>query len=201
MFCLFLCNFQSNIHTVAAYVGCPHGTHSRRIFRVVKAWCVVEIGLASLKRTRLQSARSRSRCSTPTRQALHQSVFGFRPTDTRQWLPECGLQNLPRPNISGCSVLPLWWRRFGEVTQLIVGIVKLKAVHASEAVAEAEIQRAHELVVARVGDTCPSAVRPAISGMTVAAENTIDQTNRQIEFPKLDLGDMASPFIVYHATM
>ena len=74
-------------------------------------------------------------------------------------------------------------------------------VLSSEAVAEAEIQRAHELVVARVRDTCPSAVRPAISGLTVAAENTIDQTNRQIEFPKLDLGDVASPFVVHHATM
>ena len=56
-------------------------------------------------------------------------------------------------------------------------------------------QRAHGLVVARVvarvGGSCASAARPAISGMTVAAENTIDQTNRQIEFPKIDLGDVA----------
>ena len=74
-------------------------------------------------------------------------------------------------------------------------------MHASEAVAGAEIQRAHELVVACVGDTCPSAVRLAISGMTVAAENTIDQTNRKTEFPKLDLGDVASLFMVYHAIM
>ena len=70
-------------------------------------------------------------------------------------------------------------------------------MHALEAVAEAEIQRAHELVVARVvarvGDTC--AVRPAISGMAVAAENTIDQTNRKIEFLKLDLGYVASLFM------
>ena len=78
-------------------------------------------------------------------------------------------------------------------------------MHASEAVAEAEIQRAHELVVARVvarvGDTCASVVRPAISGMAVAAENTIDQTNRKTEFLKLDLGDVASLSMVYHATM
>ena len=37
-----------------------------------------------------------------------------------------------------------------EVAQLVSGIVRPKAVHASEAVAGAEIQRAHELVVARV---------------------------------------------------
>ena len=78
-----------------------------------------------------------------------------------------------------------------EVAQLVTIIVKLKAVHASETVAEAELQRAHELVVARVvarvGDTCASAVRPAISGMTVAAENSIDQTNRKTEVQKLDL--------------
>ena len=60
-----------------------------------------------------------------------------------------------------------------DVAQLLVtGIVKLKAVHASEPVAEAEIQRAHELVVARVvarvGDSCASAVRPAMSSVTVA---------------------------------
>ena len=70
-----------------------------------------------------------------------------------------------------------------EVTQLVSGIVKLKAVRALEAVAEAEIQRAHELVVARVvarvGDSCASAVRPAMSSMTVAAANTIDQTNQK----------------------
>ena len=92
-----------------------------------------------------------------------------------------------------------------EVAQLVTGIVKLKVAHASGAVAEAEIQRAHELVdarvVARVGDTCASAVRPAISGMTDAAENTIDQTNRKIEFLKLDLGCVASLFMVYHTTM
>ena len=86
-----------------------------------------------------------------------------------------------------------------DVAQLVTGIVKLKAVRASEAVAEAEIQRAHELVVprvvARVGDTCASAVRPAISGMTDAAGNTIGQTNRQIEFLKLDLGYVASLFM------
>ena len=50
-------------------------------------------------------------------------------------------------------------------------------------------------VVARVGDTCASVVRPAISGMTVAAGNTIGQTNRQIEFLKVDLGDVASLFM------
>ena len=59
---------------------------------------------------------------------------------------------------------------------------RLQGAHASGAVAEAELQRAHELVVARVvarvGDTCASFVRPATSGMTVAAGNTIDQTNR-----------------------
>ena len=93
-----------------------------------------------------------------------------------------------------------------EVAQLVTGIVKLKVVHASETVAEAEIQRAHELVVARVvarvGDTCASAVRPAISGMTVAAENTIDQTNRKTEVPEArSLVDVASLFMVYHATM
>ena len=37
--------------------------------------------------------------------------------------------------------------------------------------------------------------------MTVAAESTIDQTNRKNEFLKLDLGDVASLFMVYHATM
>ena len=93
----------------------------------------------------------------------------------------------------------------GEVAQLVTGIVKLKAVRASKAVAEAEIQRVHELVVARVvaraGDSCASAVRPVMSSMTVAAENTIDQTNRKTEFLKLDLGDVASLFMVYHATM
>ena len=44
-------------------------------------------------------------------------------------------------------------------------------------------------------------VRLAISAMTVAAENTIDQTNRKTEFLKLDLDDVASLFMVYHATM
>ena len=92
-----------------------------------------------------------------------------------------------------------------EVAQLVGGIVKLKAVRALEAVAEAEIQRAHELVVARVvarvGDSCASAVRPVMSSRTVAAANTIDQTNRKTEFLKLDLGDVASLFMVYHATM
>ena len=61
-------------------------------------------------------------------------------------------------------------------------------MHASEAVAEAEIQRAHELVVARVvarvGDSGASAVRPAISGMTVAAENKIDLMNRKNRVPE-----------------
>ena len=72
----------------------------------------------------------------------------------------------------------------GKDSQLLSGSVKPTAVHASEAVAEAEIWRAHELVVARVGDNCASAVRPAISGMTVAAETTIDQTNRKNRGPE-----------------
>ena len=92
-----------------------------------------------------------------------------------------------------------------EVAHLVGGIVKLKAMRASEAVPEAEIQRAHDLVVARVvarvGDSCASAVRPAMSSVTVAAANTIDQTNRKTKFLKLDLGDGASLFTVYHATM
>ena len=56
-------------------------------------------------------------------------------------------------------------------------------------------------MIARVGDTCASVVRPAISGMTVAAGNMIGQTNRKIEFLKLNLGDVASLFMVYHATI
>ena len=50
------------------------------------------------------------------------------------------------------SVVVMIW----EVAQLVCGIVKLEGVHASEAVADAEIQRAHELVVARAGDKCAS---------------------------------------------
>ena len=43
-----------------------------------------------------------------------------------------------------------------KVAQLVCGIVKLVGVHASEAVAHAEIQRAVELVVARARDKCAS---------------------------------------------
>ena len=90
-----------------------------------------------------------------------------------------------------------------EVAQLVSGLVNVEGVHASEAVADAEIQGAHELVIALAGTSVPAlgVVRLAISGMTVAAENTIDQTNRKTEFLKLDLGDVASLFMVYHATM
>ena len=56
-------------------------------------------------------------------------------------------------------------------------------------------------VVARVGDNCASVVSLAISGMTFAAKNTMDQTNRKSKFFKLYLGDVASLFMVYHATV
>ena len=35
--------------------------------------------------------------------------------------------------------------------------------------------------------------------MTIAATNTIGQADRKTEFPRLDLGDVTSLFIVYHA--
>ena len=56
--------------------------------------------------------------------------------------------------------------------------------------------QAHELEVARVGVSVPAlgGVSPAISGSTVAAETTIGWTDRKTEFPKLDLGDVASLF-------
>ena len=44
-------------------------------------------------------------------------------------------------------------------------------------------------------------VSPAISAMMVAAETTIDQTNRKTEVRKHDPGDLASLFMVGHAVM
>ena len=64
--------------------------------------------------------------------------------------------------------------------------VMLNAVHASEAVTEAGVQRAHDLVVA-----------PVVTRVL----GHLCQTNRKIEFLNLDLGDVAPLFMVYHATM
>ena len=63
----------------------------------------------------------------------------------------------------------------------------MEAVYAaSEAVTEAGILRAHDLVLARV---------------VTRVLGHLCQTNRKIEFLNLDLGDVAPLFMVYHATM
>ena len=54
-------------------------------------------------------------------------------------------------HVFASMVLMAW-----KVAQLVSGTVEFQGVHASEAVADAEIQRAHELVVARAGDKCAS---------------------------------------------
>ena len=80
------------------------------------------------------------------------------------------------------SMVLMAWK----VAQLVSGTVEFQGVHASEAVADAEIQRAHELVLLAPGTSVPAlgVVRRAISGTTVAAENTIDQTNRKNRVPE-----------------
>ena len=66
-------------------------------------------------------------------------------------------------------------------------MVKLKTAHASVAAGEAEIRHAHELEVARVGAVAPAlgVVSLAMSGMTVASENPIDQTDCKTQFLSL----------------
>ena len=93
-----------------------------------------------------------------------------------------GWQHLPLPRPSRFDVLPA---SMVEMVWEFPQQGRLRSVHASEAAAEAETRRAHELEVARFGATAPAlgVVSSARSGMTVAAENTIDQADRKTQFP------------------
>ena len=76
------------------------------------------------------------------------------------------------------------------MVQVTRDTVKLESVQAQEAAAQAEIRRARALEVARVAANVPAhdVVSSATSGMTAAAENTTDQTDRKTEVPKLTPG-------------
>ena len=81
-----------------------------------------------------------------------------------------------------------------EVAQLVCGIVKLevRARQKQSRTRRSSVLTSWWLLAPGTGVPALGVVRFAMSGMTVAAENTIDQTNRKTEFLKLDLGDVAT---------
>ena len=175
------CNFQRLTHLCfVTYVSCRS---------VVHHWT----GSASLKRRRLESTLNGWRISAPAKQAQRQSWFGL-PLEQNKAVAD--QMRIVQPlDVFDASLVQF-------ILVHCASVLWQSQAQVSSSKGRGAVHTIWRSLVSRQPSVpAHDVVSSATAGMTVIAENTIDQADRKTEFPELDPGEVKSLFTAHHVKM